>query len=948
MFAMMHSPAIAFRLATLMLICVLQVSFAFAKDNTAVWREFPELSSHEVIAFEKDASGCLWLATSKGLCRFDGYNLRLFRSGRDNRVRALTVDKDQNIWFGTWQGAYMLKANSEQSTPVDTARIKWKPVTDIQSTPDGSIWISQHGVLRRFDAEGNWVNDYPLTDRTGKPTTLSGFCHTRNNEIFITTYSPFIYRYNRKDDKFDPIANIGKNLSLGKIIEDFRENYLWIADHSNQIHRFSPDKADTTGAFVTSTVSSPDDPAQLLSVHDMAQDISNGNIWVAGRTLMMLFQKMPDGHLLPLPHNYAPMLKGTAIETLASSDEGIWVSTFGYKTMLVPYSPENVHSTLFGWESTKREPLITAIQEDDVPGFYWIIQNRNGLLLYDEATSNVDNHDNLPQSASLRLHVASDIIPSRKHGGVWVLQERSTTIHRLTNNGGKIRYEQTISPAPEVPADATALTAIEDYAGNIWIATTEGAFRYNADNGELIAIAAPGRFITDITQTSDKNIWLATRNRGLFHFTTTGEIVSHPEVPSGIVSLTAAPNGTIWCATDSARIISFKPEQNTAEDITPWLPAHSDDIYDIVADMFGHIWIKTQTTLIEYNPQNNAYRTHRVPSITSPVEVFLSKFSFGNNGNIAIGGIGGAEIFYPSNSLDRKNARVNVSITEISATDSKQNTISKTIRQNDPSASVFRFPATLRNLSIAFSTLNYKHVSKVRYAYRMYPYEHQWNFTDENHNTAFYNQIPHGKYQFQLRASDENGVMSDNYSSYDFTFTPALYQTWWAYTAYALLGLVAIFLLIRFNLRLQRRKNERMWNDSSEMIKMRKYLETPSPTQKPEYEELDKALFNKAVSVIENNLSDPDFGVDSFAREMNMSRSTLSRKLKLIYSGTPLDLIRDIRMRHAKALLASPDMNVADVAVAVGFPDRRYFSSSFKKAVGMSPSEYQRTVRPLP
>lgn len=136
-----------------------------------------------------------------------------------------------------------------------------------------------------------------------------------------------------------------------------------------------------------------------------------------------------------------------------------------------------------------------------------------------------------------------------------------------------------------------------------------------------------------------------------------------------------------------------------------------------------------------------------------------------------------------------------------------------------------------------------------------------------------------------------------------------------------------------------------MWNESSEMMKMRNYLEAPAPTQLPEFEELDKALFNKGVSVIEANLSDPDFGVDSFAKAMNMSRSTLSRKLKIIYGGTPLDLIRDIRMRHAKSLLSNPNLNVSDVAEAVGFPDRRYFSSSFKKAIGMSPSDYQRRLR---
>lgn len=913
---------------------------AHCKERSVVWREFPELSSQEVTAFGKDASGCLWLGTTKGLGRFDGYSLRMFKCGRDNRISSLAIDKAQNIWFGTQQGAYILKPGSHAPTPVDSTRIQWKPVTSVYASADGSVWIAQRGYLRRYNQNGQWKRDYPLTDRSSNATTLSGFCATRNNDIYITTYSPVVYRYNSKSDKFVPAAYIDQDVAFGKIIEDYRENCLWIADHTSQIFRFDPEAKSQEKQFIGSRVTSPEMPSVQMSVHDMTQDITNGNIWVAGRVCMMLFAKTPDGHLTPTSHGLEPMLKGTVVETISSFNEGIWVSTYGYKTMLLPYNPANVHNTLFGWETSPREPLITAIQEDEYPGYYWIIQNRNGLLLYEAATGRVFNHTEMPETSKLRLHVATHITPSRKHKGVWVLQERSMTAHRLINKNGKISYEQTIKPGPQVSGETASTIAFEDHSGSLWIGSTDGAYRFNPSTGSMTGAAAPGCVITSIVQSDNDDIWFATRDNGLVQVTPEGKSIVHNVIPGKITAMTGAPDGWLWCVTDNSRITGYNHLTEKLTDITMSLPIESADVTDIAADIFGHIWIKTPATLIEFNPRNMAYRTHNVSNMSTPIEVFLSKFSFGHNGTLAIGGIGGAEVFIPSNSLDRQNTRINVAITEITTSDNSNLSLSRAIRHSDDTT--FTFPATMRNISVNFSTLNYRHIAKVRYAYRMYPYEKEWNYTEEDVNTAFYNQIPHGRYEFQIRATDENGVMSDTFSAFTFDFRPAPYQTWWAYCSYALIAAIAIFLLIKFNLKMQRRKNERMWNDSSEMIKMRNYLQAPSPTQKPEFEELDKALFNKGVAIIESNLADPDFGVDSFARAMNMSRSTLSRKLKLIYGGTPLDLIRDIRMRHAKALLANPNLNVSEVAEAVGFPDRRYFSSSFKKATGMSPSDYQR------
>lgn len=103
------------------------------------------------------------------------------------------------------------------------------------------------------------------------------------------------------------------------------------------------------------------------------------------------------------------------------------------------------------------------------------------------------------------------------------------------------------------------------------------------------------------------------------------------------------------------------------------------------------------------------------------------------------------------------------------------------------------------------------------------------------------------------------------------------------------------------------RKNNEMWADSKEMIKMRTYLDSKVNLPEPEFVQLDKLLLEKAVKAVEDNLTEPDFDVTALADAMNMSRSTLTRKLKAITGRTPLDFIRNIKMKHARHMLEDKD-----------------------------------------
>ena len=194
-----------------------------------------------------------------------------------------------------------------------------------------------------------------------------------------------------------------------------------------------------------------------------------------------------------------------------------------------------------------------------------------------------------------------------------------------------------------------------------------------------------------------------------------------------------------------------------------------------------------------------------------------------------------------------------------------------------------------------------------------------------------------------MKATDENGLWSKEVTELSIRRLPAFYETWWAYLFYVLIVMGVYGYSLYLYLKRVDRKNNEMWADSKEMIKMRIYLDSKVNLPEPEFVQLDKLLLEKAVKAVEDNLTEPDFDVTALADAMNMSRSTLTRKLKAITGRTPLDFIRNIKTKHARHMLEDKDKSVTEVAATLGYFNRKYFTTCFKEEFGMTPSEFQKS-----
>ena len=117
----------------------------------------------------------------------------------------------------------------------------------------------------------------------------------------------------------------------------------------------------------------------------------------------------------------------------------------------------------------------------------------------------------------------------------------------------------------------------------------------------------------------------------------------------------------------------------------------------------------------------------------------------------------------------------------------------------------------------------------------------------------------------------------------------------------------------------------------------------PVPAAEPAHAPAPKpasSFYQEVLLLVERNYIRPDYGVEELADALGLSRIHLNRKLKAEAGTSPSTMLKEVRMKHAIALLDEGRLSVAEIAAACGFSTPSYFSTAFREYCGKTPSEY--------
>ena len=102
----------------------------------------------------------------------------------------------------------------------------------------------------------------------------------------------------------------------------------------------------------------------------------------------------------------------------------------------------------------------------------------------------------------------------------------------------------------------------------------------------------------------------------------------------------------------------------------------------------------------------------------------------------------------------------------------------------------------------------------------------------------------------------------------------------------------------------------------------------------------DKEFIEKLLKYVNDNIEEDNLNIINIADEFSMSRSTFFRKVKIITGTTGKEFIDSVRLKRATKLLLESDLNISEIAYAIGHSNPQYFSKWFKSHYKMSPSDY--------
>lgn len=893
----------------------------------------------------QDHEGYIWYGTVDGLCRDDGYSVCVFRSDmytpgiiNNNLILCINEDNNNKIWFGTEKGAYFLDKKDYVIHRVDEKRLKNAYIDRLERTSDGTMWIATRGKILHYKENGQLIKSYTIQSN-GSKMILGGFYQNKKGDILLTYFNQGVYHIDRGSDKIVAYPN-PKGYRCASILKDLKHDYYWLMTWGQGILRFNPNAKSLNEMYIPQpmpvTCSGEPDGTILYGV----QDTNLGYLWCTTKKDLVAFSQDSKGMLHQVDLSSLIPSSNKMLNEIIRDDHGnLWVSAFDRPSFMINFLDNKPADYALPalMKRVKYAPAIMAIS-DAGNGVMWISQERVGLFLYNLYNNKISSFSDFNYLRDKAIDEVRVMTGCKKGNGVWIAPDYTTNIYLMKRDGMKMLLSNTIKmPSYLTPTSVKSL--YESSAGMLWIGASNRIFCYDIKKGSLKTIMDDCGTIYAIAEDGNGNIWLCSGEKGLYKYSTEGQIFHYYD-HQGMTAISVSNDGSVWIGTKHGELKMFDPHKKIMTDYSQACNLNGNQINQVVADMYNHIWIDTNSKIIEFNPRNGSYQTYLTTDGSSLLWRLLpSTLCRAHDGRIFVGGIPGIKALTPSANLERDGLPVKATITNVKVmnksiffgTSKYAETPEKIILDNND-----------HNIEIEFSTLNHRFAYKTRYAYRLIGVDKDWIYTGDGHNSAFYNSLQKGTYTFQVKATDENGLWSSHITELKVTRQPAFYETWYAYTIYALIILGVFLYSIRYYLRRVKVKNEELWADSKEMMRMRDYLDERESLPETESVHLDKILLDKALNAVNENISESDFDVNALAASMNMSRSTLTRKLKTITGQTPLEFIRGIKMNKACKMLIEKDRNIGEIATYLGYYDRKYFTSCFKDVYGMTPSEYQK------
>ncbi|MGK6353360.1 hybrid sensor histidine kinase/response regulator transcription factor [Parapedobacter sp. DT-150] len=789
------------------------------------------LSQGTVYAINQDYLGLIWVGTRDGLNKYDAGNFTVYRNApddttslSDNFIQAIFEDQYQRLWIGTSNGLNLYNRTYDNFTHIP---LPGSPAATDQDEPSvyaiigdrhGHIWIASNGGLFKID-EGAVprakliLSAFEVTIGTTKHifSIVRSLFEDSEGVLWLGTENGLLSAIcdeelpNKlivKEYFVKGETNVSLNDNWINTISEVEKGKLWIGTKNGGINIL--DKTTRTFTYYKHLAGDK----HTLPDNDIRSILEDrrGNIWLGTFNGLSLYQ---DGKFFTYTDQHSNGLSNNSVRPIFQDSRGsIWIGTyFGGVNILDPDIP-NFHNFDHRPNINSLSYNVVSSFVHDEGGNLWIGTEGGGLNHYDRATGKFTSFQHHPKDKKGLSHNHVKTLFKDDEGTLWIGTFQGG-LNALEKGKQSFKHYRHDPRNPNSLSDNRIYAIAQDRQGDLYIGTYGGGLNIKRKShaNSFEAVRYPhisSDHIRTIFEDSAGNLWVGTRNGlnlkrfGTDQFKVFKSDPADKKTISGnlIISIFEDSRKNLWVGTYNDGLNRYNPHDGTFTRYHTDNGLPGNNIFGILEDNLGNLWLSTNAGLCRFNPMSGLIRNYNSTDGLNSNEFNFGAFCKLENGHMAFGNARGFTVFAPD------SMKVNAFMPPIIFSDFKLFNksvvpgITDVLRQHISVTKSITLTHDQDVFSIAFAVLNYIMPKKNKYAYKLEGFDNEWNYVDAP--IASYTNLNAGDYTLLVKGANNDGVWNDVPARMHISILPPPWRTWWAHLIYVLLATAAVYACLKF------------------------------------------------------------------------------------------------------------------------------------------------------
>lgn len=767
----------------------------------------------------QDKKGWLWVGTSQGLSRFDGYSFVNFlpapedsSSLRGNLIRVIREDRYGNLLVGTENGGLNIfnREKEKFSHPFDNItqlRNRNVSVNDIEEDNQGNLWLGTDFNILVFDTLGRITFlDPKMKYSTDKfeGNFIRNIQFDNNGRLWIGTNSGvFIYHTSSNEmEAFTLPFDKNQNREIWEIYKD-EEGILWIGTYSAGLFMVDPESRKAQHIKLNPEIE------RTETVRTISKG-AFGEFWIGTRGGLYIYSRARGvtGFFRHDEREPASLSNNSVLSVYHDSKGETWIGTRGGLNLLAK-SKQVFHNfgALPGNNHYLNSSIVYAIWIDD-KGKIWLGTEDGGVNILNPETGIFEY---LMAGENDKNSISENCIKAfldDRNGNLWI----GTYLGGIDVINLSSREISHFHHSPQTPgslSDNRVWDLCLDNNNDIWIATSKGINKYlpRSRSFEHYPQLNGSEQILWIEFDSKGNLWAGSLEDIIIFNQEENTVQRFKEYSR---SMFEDSKNRIWIATLDKGIALYNPASGPLKYYNETHGLANNQALCILEDHEDNLWISTTNGISKFNSQEEFFQ-----NFTSKDGLSNNQFCYGaawktNSGELLFGSISGFNLFNPEE-IVTSDSQIPIVLTDLKIfnkavpiSDDKKSVLKKSISETeklvlDYSQNVF---------TIEFAALNYVNSSNNLYTYMLEGFNKEWNEPAKIRSATYTNLNP-GDYTLRIRqvipgSKGENS----NELRLNITILPPYWKTTWFLSLLFLTTMLVIFALLRLFINREKIKSQ--------------------------------------------------------------------------------------------------------------------------------------------